>query len=136
MDWRLLAPLVIGWTMGRLFPVQADTRLNPPGWVFGLAWTVLYLLIGIGWSRNHDHDRDYLILLLILNSWLIIRQLTYNTTSGWMQLVPLIVGVLWSRRMALSQRQHILFLPLQIWLVFAAILNVRQLSKNHSPPQL
>lgn len=54
-SWSLIAlPLVLGWTSGwiaRQGPHSDRMRervsdLQPPGWVFGVVWPILYLLMG------------------------------------------------------------------------------------------
>ena len=49
------------------------SSLNPPGYVFGIVWPILYLLMGITFWRTYDVIKNLFFVQLFLNaiwSWL------------------------------------------------------------------
>ena len=53
--------LLLGFASGRAVPAGADNgwyialqkpALTPPGWVFPVAWTSLYILLGLAWAAS------------------------------------------------------------------------------------
>lgn len=76
----LLLPVVFG--MLSSFLKKRNARKNasqyqPPGWVFGIVWPILYIMLGISifiqWrSANRKYDTNVCLLLTIfvlLNTW-------------------------------------------------------------------
>jgi tryptophan-rich sensory protein len=51
--------LAIGFltTPGEWYAGLAKPSFNPPGWIFGPVWTVLYVLIAVAGWRSFEHDR-------------------------------------------------------------------------------
>ena len=119
-----------------LFEKLAKPPLSPPGWVFPLAWTVLYLMMGVAswriWMCGPYHGKRNQALLLygvqlaVNFLWPI---LFFNL--GWFLFALLWLILLW----VLVFRLYFLFreldplagkllLPYQVWLTFAAYLNL------------
>jgi tryptophan-rich sensory protein len=44
-------------TPGEWYGGLAKPSFNPPGWIFGPVWTVLYVLIAVAGWRSFEHDR-------------------------------------------------------------------------------
>lgn len=44
----LLAGYLTRTSLATVYPLLEKSFLTPPGWVFPLVWTVLYLLMGLG----------------------------------------------------------------------------------------
>jgi translocator protein len=140
MAW-VLAPLVIGGGIGSLFAPGAwfqqlnKPAWNPPNWVFGPVWTLLYVLMGLAawlvWDRYgfRGAARGALILfgvhLLFNTAWSAI--FFGLREPGWAFAEIL---VLWAMILALVTwfwRLHpvagALLLPYLAWVSFAAVLN-------------
>jgi translocator protein len=132
-------PLVVGGGIGSLFQpgVWYDglekPAFNPPSWVFGPVWTLLYVLMGVAawlvWDRHGDRARTALALFLV--------QLAFN--AGWSAiffglqspgLAFAEILVLWALILAtlvafwrLHRTAGMLLLPYLAWVSFAAVLN-------------
>ncbi|MFP4424800.1 MAG: TspO/MBR family protein [Candidatus Woesearchaeota archaeon] len=106
---------------------------NPPGWIFGPVWTILYLLMGISlylvWT-NKDRTRKALAIFatqLVLNSlWSI---LFFGLQSPFLAAMEIIV--LWGAILLsiayfyrISRPAAYLLIPYILWVTFAAVLNL------------
>lgn len=73
MSWRLFAPLVSGFTMGRVFSMDQEwletkeqSQLTPPDYVFPVAWTLLYLSVGYAlWQTTSKPARTWLAASIV-----------------------------------------------------------------------
>jgi tryptophan-rich sensory protein len=107
---------------------------NPPNWVFGPVWTVLYLLIGVAaWMvwRHHDSPRrgtalTWWGLQLLLNAaW---TPLFFGAQALWVAFIEL--AVLWvAVILTIGEFRRIdrvaawLMVPYLAWISFAGVLN-------------
>lgn len=110
--------------------------LSPPAWVFPVAWTILYLLMG--WSAylvyvaDADKDQKFVALAffafqLILNfMWTIIffNWGAYLFAFIWLLLLLTAVVICVLRFFDINKLAACLMIPYIIWLGFAAYLNV------------
>ena len=111
---------------------------NPPAWVFGPVWALLYLMMGVVLGRLwKDRKKNWhLIVVFIIQ---LVFNLLWSTLFfhchriGWALLdlsalwVSLVVFLAW----ALHQRVIMgLFLPYFVWVSFALILNLSLYSMN------
>ncbi|MFD1695964.1 TspO/MBR family protein [Roseibium aestuarii] len=103
---------------------------TPPGWLFGPAWTTLYVLIAIaGWRTWLSGDRGamrlWMIQLLLNFMWSPIVFGLNNLLCGLVVILAMWVSILafignrWSRDMVAAA----LFLPYLGWVSFATYLN-------------
>lgn len=104
---------------------------NPPSWVFGPVWTLLYILMGIAvwlvWKERGFSTGVYLFIAqLVLNavwSWLFFGLnrpdlAFYEIIVLWL-LILLTMIVFWRARPAAGA----LFIPYLLWVSFASVLN-------------
>ena len=103
------------------------SSLNPPGFVFGLVWPILYLLMAIVSFQASEKIWKLFILQLILNAaWSWIFFYFQAPTIALLDIVFLIVinlKILGQLR-SLSTLLFSLYLPYLVWLFFAAFLNI------------
>ena len=103
------------------------SSLNPPGYVFGIVWPILYVLMGV--SAFLTYSKVYKLFLL---------QLVFNTMWSWLffafhqPVIALIdiylliglniylINVMWK----INKLAAYLFLPYILWLLFASYLNL------------
>ncbi len=104
-------------------------QFAPPGWVFGIAWTILYLLLGITFSILYQERMNYqlkiFITQMILNfSWSFIFFNLECFVLSYMMIVIMII--LTAYIVILTQKALIskLLLPYIMWLLFASYLNL------------
>jgi translocator protein len=118
---------ITGW-----YPSINKPSWNPPDWVFGPVWTVLYVMMGVAaWLvwRTGDRIAPAMVLFfsqLALNvAW---SFLFFGARSPWLGLVEIImlwlsivftIGAFWAR----SRAAGLLLLPYLAWVSFAGFLN-------------
>ena len=101
--------------------------LNPPGYVFGIVWPILYLFMGITAWRNIDTIKIDFYIQLFLNaiwSWLFFSfQLPLVALFDIWLLIFINIKILF----IVSKQDKIgaiLYAPYILWLFFASYLNV------------
>lgn len=140
--------LFIGFVSQRLqmeslhswYPLLNKSSLTPPGLVFSVVWTVLYVLIGISAAilyNSHGVSKRVLLPLfaiqLLFNVlWSFCFFTMQSIVLGLAVLFILLVlavayfiGLLWMERVA-----AFFFLPYLLWLFFATYLNTYMLIFN------
>ena len=146
LRWSLLtvpAIVLLGFLSGRLansgygnrwFDALEKPALMPPGWLFGVAWTILYILMGLalaivlharGAKGRGPAITLFLVQLLMNLAWSPLFFRAHQVGSALMLILTLIVVVaitIWLfariRRVA-----GLLLLPYLAWLAFASFLN-------------
>ena len=104
---------------------------NPPNWLFGPVWSILYVLIGIaGWRVWQLHDNGSLaivwIVQLLLNFlWSPVFFGAQSIGGALMIILALLAAILVFIALA-WQRDRVaawLFVPYALWVAFASTLN-------------
>ena len=110
--------------------------LAPPKIVFPIAWTILYLLMGIGaaliytqeeYSTYRSTGLTLHIVQLILNFfWSIIffNQQKYVFAFIWLVIMWLVVFSMLMNYKKINQTAYLLNIPYIVWLTFAGYLNL------------
>jgi benzodiazapine receptor len=138
----LILPIGIGSIAG-IFTAEAvpgwyatlnRPSFNPPNWIFGPVWTVLYILLGISffliWKQPANKERNFAIIVFLLQlllnfGWSFI--FFYFNMIGfslveiillWISIV--IMLVLFYKIKPLAAYINIVYL---LWVTFASILN-------------
>jgi|LFIK01.1.fsa_nt_gi translocator protein len=107
---------------------------NPPNWLFGPVWTLLYALMGISLyrilqtaqSRTRSRALGVFWTQLILNlSWSFIFFHFRRPDLAFIDILLLIAAVVWMIRLFLSldRTAGLIQLPYLLWILFAAVLN-------------
>jgi tryptophan-rich sensory protein len=108
---------------------------NPPDWVFGPVWTILYLLMGVAawliWRMGWEVPRVR-IALGVFGLQLLLNLLWSLIFFGWQRpglalleitLLWFLVGITTLRFFSLEPRAGFLLVPYWLWTTFAAVLN-------------
>ncbi len=123
-------PSIAGWYAGIIKPT-----LNPPAWVFGPVWTILFALMGIAafliWKKGLDR-RDVRIALcifivqLVLNTLWSVIFFGFHSPAGalveivflWLAIIATIIAFT-----KISRPAAWLLVPYILWVSFAVYLN-------------
>lgn len=115
---------------------------NPPGWLFGPAWTLLYLLMAVAawlvWKQGMGAAGVKLalaafLLQLVLNAlWSILFFGLRSPLAGLVDIIVLWLAILATIILffRVSVPAGILLLPYIAWVTFAAVLNAAILRLN------
>ncbi|NSZ15405.1 TspO/MBR family protein [Agrobacterium vitis] len=108
---------------------------NPPGWIFGPVWTVLYVLIGLAGARIWQRMRQSRGASRAMALWfgqMLLNFLwspaffgAHSTGLGLIVILPmlgLILAFLWQVR-RLDRVAMLSFIPYAAWVAFATVLN-------------
>ncbi len=107
--------------------------LNPPSWVFGPVWTILYTLMGISsyliWKSKGENYRRALALFfthLVVNaSWSIVffGEQNMGLALGIIVILDLMLLEIIRRFYKISKIAGALLIPYLLWVLFATYLN-------------
>ena len=124
-------------TQGQMeaFSALRQPPLSPPGWVFPVAWTILYLLMGIGmaivWRKSDGGIRRRAVIIwgvqlaanflwpLLFFLWQ-LRLLSL----AWLVVLLILVANMTSEFEKTSVTAARMQIPYLLWLLFAAYLNL------------
>jgi benzodiazapine receptor len=131
---------VSGW-----YEKLAKPGFNPPDWLFGPAWTVLYLLMALAaflvWNRGFSAPGVRLALALflvqlVLNAlWSVFFFGMRSPRLGLADIIPLWLAILATTVLffRVSRAAGWLLVPYLAWVGFAAALNIAILRLNPRP---
>ncbi len=132
----LLAVLGGGLLIGSLtrpdgwYAALAKPAFNPPGWVFGPVWTVLYVMIAIAgartWERGPAADRGLWLTQMALNfAWSPVFFALHRPGLALAIIIALLIAIVAFivTRWRADRVSALLFLPYAAWVAFASALN-------------
>lgn len=104
---------------------------NPPGWIFGPVWTILYILIGIAGWRNWFRPSDpslkplWIVQMALNFAWSPIFFGAHNIGFALVVIIALwlTIVVYLIRSKDIDRVSFFLFLPYSLWVSFATCLN-------------
>lgn len=141
----ILLPLAVGLLSALLtkdamsnFKELNQPVLSPPGWLFPIFWTILYILMGISSFliyRNKNvffyRERDnYLILYIVqlifnfLWSIIFFNMKLYFVAFIWLVILWILILLLMINAKKLNKIAYYLLIPYIIWVTFAGYLNI------------
>ena len=135
----LLIPLAVGGLAGFLtresmmvFEMVEKPPLSPPGWLFPVVWTALYLMMGlasylvaVSGQPAGDALNIYGIQLAVNFLWpiLFFNFRLFGLSLVWLVLLWVLVLVTLLRFWRISPAAGWLMVPYLLWVTFAAYLN-------------
>jgi len=126
--------VLVGWLTlpGAWYASLNKPSFNPPNWIFGPVWTVLYVMIGIAGSRLWRDDvgpwpRRLWVAQLILNFCWSPAFFGMHAIGAGLGIIVLLlativvlIGMTWRR----ERTAALLLTPYAAWVAFATVLNV------------
>ncbi|MFP4115818.1 MAG: TspO/MBR family protein [Candidatus Aenigmatarchaeota archaeon] len=124
------ADAVSGW-----YPTLQKPAFTPPNWVFGPAWTALYILMGISlylvWREGFERREvkvgiGIFAVQLFLNAlWSFLFFGLRSPLLGLVEIIPLWIAILATviYFYRISKKASYLLIPYLAWTSFAALLN-------------
>ena len=113
------------------YATLAKPAFNPPNWVFGPVWSVLYVMIGVaGWlvwtsGRSRPAVTLWWVQLALNFLWSPVFFAMHSIGLA-LIVISLLLGVIWMF-VAVTARQcpraALLFVPYGLWVGFATVLN-------------
>ena len=101
--------------------------LNPPGYVFGIVWPILYLLMSISAFRTFNETKNLFLIQLLFNalwSWLFFAfQMPLVALLNIWLLIYLNIKIN-LKMFNIDKLSGLLFIPYVLWLFFASFLNL------------
>ena len=101
--------------------------LNPPGYVFGIVWPILYLLMSISAFRTFNETKNLFLIQLLFNalwSWLFFAfQMPLLALLNIWLLIYLNIKIN-LKMFYIDKLSGLLFIPYVLWLFFASYLNL------------
>jgi tryptophan-rich sensory protein len=138
----VLATFIVAW-LGGLSTMYTDwtwyeslnkPSFNPPNYLFGIVWPILYLLMAIvSFLNAQTVYRLYLVQLCLNGIWSWIFFVFNGLGLAFLNIVVLIllnVLIVIELRVKGAWLSFSLYLPYLLWITFAAILNLSILVMN------
>lgn len=136
----ILIPLAVGGLAGFLTRNNMDVYngliqppLSPPSWIFPIAWTILYILMGISAYLIYQSDspnkesalRIYAVQLIVNFLWSIIffNMQMYLFAFLWLLLLLALIILMIISFSRINKTAAYLLVPYLLWVIFAGYLN-------------
>ncbi|MBW2982139.1 tryptophan-rich sensory protein [Candidatus Woesearchaeota archaeon] len=142
--WKLIISILLPFlasVIGGFFTSQSVSTwyitlikpsFNPPSWVFGPVWTILYLLMGISlylvWIKRYDKKAFTVFgIQLFLNAlWSVLFFGLQNPLFAFIEIIflwaAILITIIYFYR--INKISAYLFIPYILWVSFAAVLNI------------
>ncbi|MFA5955539.1 TspO/MBR family protein [Hyphomicrobium sp.] len=150
IDWLSLFPFLgivaaaalsgVKFMPGHWYSTLQKPSWTPPDWLFGPAWTILYIMIAVaGWLVWSVEGAGVALAVWCLNlgfnaawSWLMFgrHRIGWAFMDAMAMLVTILAFLIIAR--PISSTAALLFIPYLGWVAFAAALNFEILQRNGS----
>lgn len=121
--------------IGEVYPALVKPPLAPPGWIFGIIWPILYLLMGIAAYIIYQSPQTpnsqsaislYWVQLIVNFFWPIVffRFERYWLAVAVILLLDILVLITTVKFYRIDKRAGYLMIPYLLWILFATYLNI------------
>lgn len=145
---KLIASIALCWTVAIIgsiitlpaidtwYPTLTKPFFNPPNWIFGPVWTILFLLMGISfyliWTRSPEKNAakkamTFFLMQLVLNFlWSLFFFGLHSPLLAFIDIILLLIAILITIKhfIIVSRLSAYLLFPYILWVSFAAVLNL------------
>jgi tryptophan-rich sensory protein len=127
-----LAPLAGAFTPpGAWYQTLNKPSWNPPPWIFGPVWTLLYLGMAVAawlvWKRGRQGQalRLYVVQLALNAAWTPVFFGAHQLGAAFIVIVCMWIAIFLTQRafQAVSRPAGLLLVPYLAWVSFASVLN-------------
>ena len=134
---RALLPALIGFSISRICKFsQIESKsisIAPPGFIFGIVWPILYIIIGYAWIT--EYKNEYVDLVFLINAvcsglWLYLFNCRNNKRLSLYLILVLIASSMMMIHTSSQLTNKVLLCCYTTWLLFAMLMN-SQLVKNN-----
>ena len=136
----IFTPTILGALSTIFCKIGKDAGINvsfrPKSYVFSIAWTILYLFIGLSWyyarkdvDQQNLIDSFYILLNLSLCLWIYVYGCEKEKKNGIYVIVVSIIFAILCYTIAPPIISKILLVPLIGWLFLATLINVFEVEK-------
>ena len=133
----ILIPVALGFIFslftnsGTVYKEFTKPALSPPGYIFPIVWTILYILMGISSYLVYQKTKDikslkiYFIQLAVNLLWTVIffNLRLYLVAFIWLILLITLVALMIKEFYYIDKKAAYLQIPYLIWIIFASYLN-------------
>ena len=120
------------------YSILVKPSFNPPDWVFGPVWTILYILMAIAiwnvWIKSKNINLVYLyfIHLFFNTTWSVVFFGFNQIELALINLIVLIlfIVILFRKYKVISKLSAYLMIPYFLWCCFAFLLNLNLMMLN------
>ena len=134
---RLFYPMVAGFVVSKFCKMEKSgitVKFRPPGYVFGIVWPILYILLGLSWinsnpSSNKTIELLYFVLSSLLAYWIVVYACQKNKKNAVFIMLAIIlnIGVL---MVQIPKKSQLYLVPLGIWLLFALLISTTEIQNS------
>lgn len=141
----IVTPLLISWFTSYITGRVRSTKYSPawfqpPGWVFGLVWTALYIMLGfLLYQSKIQKQYDVLILVVIIMFFTYSWQFTFvkfklYKISIYILLLLLVLSLIlyvFLDNSSLEEVYLAVYVPFIAWIIFALLLSINTKYKKY-----
>ena len=129
---NILIPVIMGGIVGLIIsPFMNYNNLNkpplsPPGIVFPIVWTILYIIMGYSFYKQNEQNKTIYYTQLIVNGlWSIIFFVFkwYLLATIWIILLIILVIIMIKNFYKENKLSGLINIPYLLWLLFALYLS-------------
>ena len=134
---RLFYPMVAGFVVAKFCKMEKSgisVKFRPPGYVFGIVWPILYILLGLSWinsnpSSNKIIELLYFVLSSLLAYWIVVYACQKNKRNAVFIMLAIIlnIGIL---MVQIPKKSKLYLVPLGIWLLFALLISTTEIQNS------
>lgn len=147
----VFVPYIMSLFTNMACPMVKDAGINvkarPPGYVFGIAWTILYAMIGISWFITRASDPNkfmgikvsdllYIANQVSINAWLYYYNCKDDKKMALYTYLPAIATtiaiILYNILFQKYWWTYLLLIPYFVWLLFAQQLSFHEVEKTNN----